>query len=282
MIDIVEPGTKFNLFDYLPLARVAIEDIFSRGKMPIIVGGTGMYVQALTEGFQLEQSLVASHPTPPRLRVAGESIVEHSREQLNLMSKEQLNSILAEIDPGTYENIDINNPYRLIRAIERAQSGERAIKIKPDFEVLQIALDLPREELHSRIDKRVDERFEQGMLEEVVDLINKGVDPEWLVGLGLEYREITNFIINQNNNDEILKPPFAKATEVARQVQDDRQNIMENGLRTPAFAAMAQQLKYKIHQFVRRQLTWFRRFPEIRWAKDYDEVSKIVKEFLRN
>ncbi|MEI6498765.1 MAG: tRNA (adenosine(37)-N6)-dimethylallyltransferase MiaA [bacterium] len=250
MIDIVEPEAKFNLFDYLPLARIVIEDIFSRGKTPIIVGGTGMYVQALVEGFQLE--IQDSENETKNL------VAKYSRDQLGQMDKEQLNIILAELDPETHANIDQNNPHRLIRAIERAQSGERAIKVKPDFEVLQIALDLPREELFASIDARVDSRFEEGMLEEVIGLLTSGVSPEWLIGLGLEYREITNYVLSE------------KQSQPLTQMREDND-----------FFEMKQQLKYKSHQFARRQLTWFRRFPTIKWASEYREVEKIVKKYLK-
>jgi len=268
LIDIAEPGQKFSLFDYLKLARVAIEDIFSRGKVPVIVGGTGLYVQALTEGFQLEQSQKSK-------------LITCSREQLNSSTVEQLRNILQEIDPERYETIDRNNPHRLIRAIEQAESGERPIKVKPDFETLQIGIDLPREELHRRIDRRVDERFDQGMLEEVVGLLKSGVSPEWLMSLGLEYRVITDFLISNFQfpiSKQITNPNFQNNSEINNlKLNKNLKPKIENSLE---LAAMKQALKWKIHQYARRQLTWFRRFPEIHWVKNPKDAEELTKEFL--
>ncbi|MFA6963317.1 MAG: tRNA (adenosine(37)-N6)-dimethylallyltransferase MiaA [Patescibacteria group bacterium] len=273
MIDIVDPGEKMTLFDYLPLARAAIEDILSRGKLPIIVGGSGLFVQGLVEGFELVPAVIS---TPCEARVEKspnqrsldklEMTKKYTREQLNSATIEQLNKKLLELDPVIYENIDHSNQHRLIRAIERSQEGLKPIKVKPNFEVLQIGLDIPREELHARIDRRVDERFEEGMLEEVEGLLEKGVSPDWLLGLGLEYREITQFVLGDAYN--VLRG-------------GDKDPNTSYGIRnTTEFQAMSQILKFKIHQFARRQLTWFRRFPEIKWLSDYTEIKKLVQKLI--
>jgi len=143
--------------------------------------------------------------------------------------------------------LDMNNSHRIIRAIEKVQSGEIANKKKPDFQALQIAIDLPRDVLYDRIDQRVEERFEQGMLEEVKSLIASGVDKKWLLGLGLEYRIIGRYVLGESSQ---------------------------------SFDKMKQELKYKIHAFARRQLTWFRRFPEIVWCNDLKSAEKEIKKFL--
>ncbi|PIZ27750.1 hypothetical protein COY45_00780, partial [Candidatus Berkelbacteria bacterium CG_4_10_14_0_8_um_filter_42_34] len=126
LIDIIEPGTKFTMFDWLAAARKVVEDIFARGKIPIIVGGTGLYIQALTEGFELEKSKIQNPD------------VKYSRKELEKKSLKQLQDIFCKLEIENCK-IDINNPHRLIRAIERAQAGEVVAKKKPDFEVLQIA-----------------------------------------------------------------------------------------------------------------------------------------------
>lgn len=237
LIDICKPGEKFTMFDWLERARVAIEDIFARGKTPIIVGGTGLYVQALVEGFELE-----------KYKNIDLKSKKYTREELDKKSLKQLQSIFKKLKTKNRQLkvIDQSNPYRLIRAIERAQSGEITSKKKPDFDVLQIAIDWSREQLYKRIDLRVDQRFEEGMLEEVQGLINSGVDPAWLLSLGLEYRIIGSYII-ENSKD---------------------------------FQEMSQRLKYAIHAFARRQLTWFRRFPEIVWCTDIKSTEKEIKNFL--
>ena len=239
MIDIVEPGEKMTLFDYLPLARAAIEDILSRGKLPIIVGGTGLYVQGIVEGFELEQSQV------PSTEYRG-----FSREQLENKTTEELNQILLKINSDKHNAVDQKNRHRLIRAIELAQEGLKPTKVKPDFETLQIAIDLPRKELFERIDRRVDERFEAGMLDEVVSLLNLGVSDEWLMNLGLEYKLITQFLVSGITYNVLGDKPHNTLYEIRN---------------TNEFVAMKQDLKYKSHQFARRQLTWLRRFPEVNW-----------------
>ena len=234
LIDICEPGEKFTLFDWLDKAQTTIEEIFSRGKLPILVGGTGLYVQALVEGFSLGKS-----------EIRNPNVEKYSRQELEGKSLKQLQKIVFKLKILN-SKLDLNNPHRLIRAIERAQSGEVGKKKKPDFEVLQIAIDLPRDILYSRIDQRVEERFDQGMLEEIKNLITSGIDKKWLLGLGLEYRIIGNYILNENQN----------------------------------FEEMKQELKYKIHAFARRQLTWFHRFSEIIWCSSLESADKEIRKFL--
>ena len=269
LIDIVDPGNDFSMFKWLEAARKAIEDIFSRGKMPIVVGGTGLYIQALTEGFELKCKDVISTVVEKSLKVTNERSLDklemtakgigdnkYTREQLEGMTREKLQEILKELDPELFEKIDKNNPHRLIRAIERAQEGTKAIKVKPDFEVLQIGLDWPREELYKRIDKRVDDRFDQGMLQEVQTLLDKGVDPEWLMKLGLEYKHITQYLLSIMDMDD-------------------------PELEEKMYEGMKQELKFKSHQYARRQLTWLRRFPETIWEDDYNKIEQLVKDYLK-
>ena len=283
MIDIVEPETKFTLFDYLDSARIAIEDIFSRGKVPIIVGGTGLYVQGLVEGFELEQLGAGSQEpgakTPKRQTPNPQP---YTREQLDNLTTEQLKNILSSLNPEVYAVVDQKNPRRLIRAIEKAQSGERTTKVKPDFEVLQIGLDLPREELHKRIDRRVDERFKEGMLDEVVSLIKSDVSSEWLQSLGLEYRIITDFVIS--NSQFLISNQFSNSNDQKLKIKNStlNKNLELKIKNYSEFAAMVQTLKWNIHQFARRQMTWFRRFPEIKWLSNYNDIRIATSKFISN
>lgn len=240
LIDIVDPEEKMTLFDYLPLARAAISDVHSRGKLPIIVGGTGLYVQGIVEGFELKQV--------EGLRA--QDLGSYKREELDEKTVKELNEILDKIDPDKNLKVDRKNAHRLIRAIEMAQEGLTPVQIKPDFEVLQIGIDVPRDVLHEKIDKRVDTRFAEGMLAEVQGLIDRGVSTDWLIGLGLEYRIMTEYILAKKKGSPIN------------------------------FEEISQDLKFKSHQFARRQLTWFRRFPEINWLSDYDQIKRFVKIFI--
>ena len=237
LIDIRKPGERFTMFDWLEKARVAIDDIFGRGKIPVVVGGTGLYVQSLVEGFELAKN---------EKRKADSNF---SRKELESKSLKELQTILKKlaVNNPKLKNIDINNPHRIIRAIEKFQFGEIANKKKPDFQALQIAIDLPRDVLYERIDRRVEERFEQGMLEEVKSLTVSGVDKKWLLGLGLEYRIIGRYVLDESSQN---------------------------------FEEMKQELKYKIHAFARRQLTWFRRFSEVVWCRDLKLAEEEIKKFL--
>ena len=305
LIDVVEPprtnvhfqgvhGSKrFSVFDWLPLAQAAIEDIFSRGKVPIVVGGTGLYVQALLEGFHLM----------PKSKC--QILNRLTREQLNNLpvrqaglTIEQLRAMLSTLYPQGYPQVDVDNPHRLIRAIERAQEGLKPTKIKPSFEALQIGIDLPRSELYKKIDDRVESRFSDGMLEEIIGLIKSGVDVNWLLKLGLEYRIITEFILK--NSDSPALPDRINNYESGIKGQKRYRSSQRRELPLPGFSlrskdivaiagklkqlpeyeAMKQELKYRIHAFARRQLTWFRRFPEIVWLSNYQEIEKTAREFL--
>jgi len=269
LIDVVDPGEKFALFDYLLLARTAIEDIFSRGKVPIIVGGTGLYVQALTQGFVLERNQNAKIKMQ---NYSGHSVLGlYKRDQLNNKSVEELQDILQELDIKAYEILaDPKNPHRLIRAIEKVQEGLKPTKTKPDFEVLQIGITWPREELYDRIDKRVDSRFEQGMLSEVENLLKAGVGSEWLLNLGLEYKIMASFLIS---NSKFLITNENEKLETKELIKNWKLEIKN-------YDEMRQVLKYKIHQFAKRQSTWFRRFSEIVWENDYEKIKKKVEKFL--
>ena len=255
LIDICNPGEKFTMFDWLDKAKIVIEDIFSRGKTPIIVGGTGLYIQAFAEGFELSQkSKVESRKSNLKLKI-------YSREKLEKKPLGELQKIFLKLQIENCK-IDLNNPHRLIRVIERAQSGEVVTKRKPDFQVLQIAVDLPREVLYQRIDQRVEEWFEDGFVEEIQGLLNTGVDSKWLEKIGLEYKILTEFLLCHS---EFISGSF----EIPKQVRNDNE-----------FKKMKQKMKYAIHAYARRQLTWFRRFPEIIWCKDIEVAEKEIEKFL--
>jgi len=265
LIDVKNPGEKFTLFDYLSLARKAIEDIFSRGKIPIVVGGTGLYIQGLVEGFELENN---NHR---RANIEYKFL----REELNNKAVEELQDILKEINSKAYDNLaDKQNPHRLIRAIEKAQAGEIVTQVKPDFEALQIGLEWPREELNKRIDKRVDDRFQAGMLEEVEGLLKSGVDPEWLLKLGLEYKFITQFLLDCHSEAK-----SRRISEILRSAQDDKKSAQDINIRK-AFKEAKDLLKLRSHQYAKRQMTWFKRFLEIVWAVDYKDIETLVEKYL--
>jgi len=275
LIDICDPGEKFTMFDWLTLARETIEDIFARGKTPIVVGGTGLYVQALLEGFEQ-----ANQKSKIKNQNYNLKIKEYSREELDQKTLEELQEICRRL-PTADCQLDFNNPRRLIRAIERAQEGTIITRRKPDFDGLQIGITLPREKLYEKIDQRTDQQFTDGMIEEVENLIKSGVDPQWLINLGLEYKIICQFILDchpERIRRPAEKPKDLKNKDFSTTLETTDKSIFQ----TQNFQEMTQELKYKVHAFARRQLTWFRRFPEIKWIENSKEAEKIAQEFLQS
>jgi len=269
LIDICDPGAEFTpapkflmggftVFDWVKMARAVIEDIFSRGKLPIVVGGTGLYIQALVEGFEQQNQKSKIKHQNDKLKCK-----KYSREELNEKLLEELQEIHDKL-PTTNDKLDLQNPRRLIRAIEKTQEGIRISKKKPNFEVLQIGITLPRPDLYGKIDKKVDKWFSEGILEEVGGLLQSGVDPNWLNKIGLNYRLISEFLI--------------KIQETRNKKQT---NFNDEILKTRELTEMKQEIKWKTHAYARRQMTWFRRFEEIKWVEDKKEAKKLVAEFLK-
>jgi len=269
LIDIKNSGEEFTLFDFLDLARVKIEEIFSKDKLPIIVGGTGLYVQALVEGFEISQK------SKVKSKNCNLEVNKYSREELEKMAKGELQEILIDIDEEAFLTIDLANPYRMIRAIEKAQGGEEIAKVKPNFEVLQIGVDVPREILFNKIDSRADAWFLEGFYEEVEGLLNDGVSLEWLNKIGLEYKILANYIESQKAKGKINLP--VEASLKAMQAGNCNLEVIKD---TEEFDLMKQEMKFKIHQYARRQLTWFRRFSEIVWIQDIQGAESIAQKYL--
>jgi len=260
LIDICDPGVQFTMFDWVERARIVIEDIFSRGKTPIIVGGTGLYVQALVEGFQ--KSKIKNQNCNLKVKI-------FSREELESKTLKELQQINLRLNTDDLK-LDLDNPHRLIRAIERAQNGEVVSKKKPNFEVLQIAIDMPREVLYQRIDQRVDEWFKEGFTEEVQSLLKNGVDPKWLEKIGLEYRLLTQYLIqNSKLKSQNCKLKVKIIDTTTKQFDSE------------SFEEMKQKMKFVIHAYARRQLTWFRRFSDIIWCFDLKSAEKEINKFLK-
>lgn len=244
LIDVAPAGHKYNLYEYLRDARAAIADIRSRGKRPIIVGGTGMYVETLLRGTVL--------PEVPRN--------EALRNRLADCSLQELTDILASMK-ALHNNTDTDTRARALRSIEietfykdnpeigaAARPGDGARE-----DALIIGLDIPRDQRRSRISKRLDYRLNsENMLDEVRSLINSGVDPEDLIYYGLEYKFLTLHLLGKISFDE-----------------------------------MAKDLEIAIHQFAKRQMTWFRGMERrgfdihwLPWDIDAGEFIKRVEVLL--
>lgn len=245
LIDIAEAGEKYNLHRFLTDFRNAKDDILSRGKLPVLCGGTGMYVEAALSGLVMPE--------------VGRN--DGLRESLAGKTLDQLTEILAGYK--TLHNVtDVDTRDRALRAIEiqqyyqehpeEAAAADRTTA-RP-LKSLIIGLDIPREKRRERISRRLDERLEEGMIEEIAGLIDGGIRPEDLIYYGLEYKFVTLHVIGSLSRDE-----------------------------------MRRQLEIAIHQFAKRQMTWWRgmekRGLSIVWLPydmDDEEFTVKVGELIEN
>jgi tRNA dimethylallyltransferase len=241
LVDIVSPDEPFSLATFLTLARNAVTDILSRGKTPVVVGGSGQYVWGLAEGWQAPE---VPAQTGLRARLEQEAD-EHGGEALHTR--------LANLDAGAAELIDAKNIRRVVRALEVIEvtgkpfSGQRR-KVAPLFTPHLFALDVPRTELHRRIDARVETMVEAGWLAEVQALLDAGYEPELPAFSSAGYREIASHLRGEISLEEAL----------------DRTTIAT-------------------HRLARGQGTWFRKRDErIKWVSTASELASIARQALDN
>ena len=179
LLDVAEPNDFFSLSHYQKLAYAAIDDVFARGGRPFLVGGTGLYVNAVVDGYNLNDA----EPDPA------------IRQRVEAMSLEELTELIKEKNPGALERLDLKNKRRLERAAEKALAGKgNELPSKPRYETLMIGVTWPRDVLYERIRERLDRRLKEGMIEEVENLRANGATDEFLYKLGLEYRYILMYL----------------------------------------------------------------------------------------
>lgn len=196
MLGVIDPSDPdpLSLSEYLKLARVKIDEIYEKNKIPFIVGGTGLYVTALVEGYQVPE-------VEPKKKL---------REKLEKLSLEKLQDTYHAIDPEGFKKIDISNPRRLIRAIEVVMTTKKPFfsqrgKQDPGFETLVLGIKLPWQKLKENIHKRLIKRFQEGMLEEIKNLHKEGVSWERLEGFGLEPKWMTKLAKGEVEEKEALE-----------------------------------------------------------------------------
>ena len=209
LIDIVEPGYKYNVFEYQRDFLKAYEDITSRGKMPILCGGTGMYIESVLKGYRL-----LPVPENPELRASLEG-----------KTLEELTRIL-EGYKKLHNSTDVDTAKRAIRAIEIEEYYKQQPPEYREFPTLNsliVGVDIDRELRREKITRRLKQRLEEGMVEEVRGLLAEGIPAENLIYYGLEYKFLTQYAIGELTFDEMFN-----------------------------------QLETAIHQFAKRQMTWFR------------------------
>jgi len=233
LIDIADSQEQITLKDWQELALKKIEKLNQQGKLPILVGGTGLYLNSIIDGYVLEDM----------------DVDKELRKKLNKLSLKQLQNKLRKLDCKAFKKIDINNPRRLIRAIEIAQVGSsitKMIKKKPDLDTLVLGIKFDKNVIYKRIDDRLKYRIEnEGMIAEVRNLSQKGVSWKRLDDFGLEYRWAAKYLKKEITKQELLS-----------------------------------NLSNAIHHFAKRQLTWFKKRKDIQWVKNYQEAEKFAKKFL--
>ena len=233
LIDVREPNEFFSMADFQRMSYAAIDDILARGRLPMIVGGTGLYVDSVLDGYLLSDR-------EPDLAY---------RAELEKLTTPQLYDMLLTLVPDA--QVDRNNRNRVMRMIERIHDGDDAVPGKePRYRSLRLGVSWPREVLAQRIDERLKTRVQQGMIDEVQGLMDRGATKEFLLGLGLEYRFITQYLTGEiPDRDEMLRL-----------------------------------LAIAIKQFAKRQMTWFRRDKQIVWldmaGDPLAQASEAIEAFL--
>ena len=249
LVDICKSDYRFNVGEYAKLARIVIADIQSRNKLPIVVGGTGLYIKALVE--PLSYVLI-----PPNSQL---------RKKLEQISAEELQKELIKLNREKFtsmNNSDQNNPRRLIRAIEMAEWNIHKEKYKAnnilidrnkELNFLLIGLTLSWEELFARIDQRVEKRVKQGIIDEIKGLLKKGYSWDLPAMSTLGYREWKPYFIKSKIKNQKLK---INKEELIKNIIDD----------------------WKLHerQYAKRQITWFKKQAGIEWY-DITKPDHIIR-----
>lgn len=221
LLDLVEPDEPFTVAHWVALARELIPAIGQRGNLPLLVGGTGLYVSALLDGHDY-----AAQPSSPEVR-------QRLAEALEREGLEALAERLRSIDPLASTRVDVRNPRRVLRALERAEAGgggaDPSAAPYPG-RVALIGLGRPREVLYRRIDERAEHLFAEGLLAEVATLLERGYTPELRPMSGHGYAEAARHLAGEWSLDQ--------AIEVTAR---------------------------RTRQYAKRQLTWFRRDPRVMW-----------------
>ena len=188
LIDVCEPGDFFSMADFQRQAYTAIDGILARGRLPFLVGGTGLYVAAVADGYELSDRA-------PDLAL---------RAKLETYDTPALYQMLRQRLPDT--DIDPKNRNRVMRAIERLEADDyQPGRRSPRYETLKIGVTWPREMLKARIDQRLERRLREGMTEEVRALLSAGVSTEFLMKLGLEYRYLTRYLLGEISYEQMVE-----------------------------------------------------------------------------
>ena len=246
LIDVLEPDEEFHVVRFQEMAKEAMKEIYSKGKIPILTGGTGFYIQAVVKDIDFSQDTEKS------------SVRERLENLAQEKGGEYLHELLAQRDPESAEKIHPNNIKRVIRALEYYElTGEKISlhneregeKVSP-YNTAYFVLSDHRERLYEKIDRRVDQMLDEGLVEEVRRLAQMGYTRDMVSMQGLGYKEILAYLEGEYSLEEAVYV-----------------------------------LKRDTRHFAKRQLTWFRREKDVIWVKkpdfDYDD-KKILEYILEN
>ncbi len=244
LLDLRDPDEVLSLAEYQTLAYAAIEDLHRRGKVPFLVGGTALYLNAVVRGLKIPE-------VKPNLEL---------RARLEAVAAAEghaaLFAQLQALDPVTAEKIDARNVRRVVCALEIVlETGQSKSELEgespPPYAILQIGLDLPREDLYARTDQRVRQMITDGLIEETARLLAAGYPPTLPALTSLGYREITAMLRGELTQEEAIE-----------------------------------RIQIETHRFVRHQYSWFRRMEEVQWfdcRQPYlSRIARIVADFLGN
>lgn len=241
LVDILPADAEFNVVDFKERAEELIKDINARGKLPIIAGGTGLYIKALLEGYAFNS-------------VDADEAMRQELEQFTLEhGKEALHARLEQLDPEAAARLHVNDTRRVIRAIEAASKGEEISQYgaaEMPFEAVVFGLNMPREILYERINRRVDIMIEQGLEKEVRRLLEEGVPVDCQSMKSIGYRQMLWYINDGMDYD------FA-----------------------------VDKLKQATRNFAKRQVTFYKRMPYIQWYEldaepNYENVVNSMEQTL--
>ena len=199
LLDVREPGAFFSMADFQRLAYQAADEILARGGVPFLAGGTGLYLDAVTEGYELD-----GNPPDPAVR-----------ERLETYETPELYAMLLARQPDT--RIEPRNRHRVMRELERLEAGEnRSDRKKPRYEALKLGVTWPRETLNARIDERLEARLQAGMVDEVRALLREGVSETFLTKLGLEYKYLTWYLTGKLGYEQMKEELAAAIKKFAK------------------------------------------------------------------
>lgn len=240
LIDICEPGTKYNLFQYQQDFHLIYNNIVARGVRPILCGGTGLYIESVLKGYALS-------PVPQNQALRDE-LADKSLAELT----EMLEDLKYRNHSVMHNRTDVDTAQRAIRAIEietynlEHPTDNRTL---PPIDSVIIGVDINREERRRKITQRLKQRLEEGMVDEIRQLLDRGIAPENLIYYGLEYKFVTEYVIGKTSYEEMFR-----------------------------------QLEIAIHQFAKRQMTWFRGMERrgftIHWIDALDPMDSKVAQIM--